>query len=387
MTATGPARHDHRSFFGQPKGVLESRWTFRPTRVFFEESALDYDLGRRLWNRFALSAKAASDTDGEVAVRMIPSHNRVTGLPGATPAQAYLEAKRTLVVGVRRGLDFAPCRPSAHYQLPLVTGCPGRCEYCYLQTTLGRRPYVRVYVNLDEILGKAAELTAAGAETSPAEGVGTRSGDGRAPVYFEGAAVGDPVPVEPFTGALAATVRFFAGLERGRFRFVTKFPDVDGLLGLEHRGHTRVRVTCNPDPVIRAFDHGTPGLKVRLATLRRLATAGYPVGVMIAPVFLHGEWRRDYADLFGRLSAALGNVADLTLEIVTHRFTTSARRVILERYPESGLPMGEKGRRLKRGQFGYFKYVYPESLIGEAREFFFDLARRYLPRARFDYLV
>lgn len=363
--------------------MLESRWVFRPKRVLFEEAALSYNLGRRLWDRFA--------SGGDAAVRLIPSHNRVTGLPGATPAEAYLEAKRTLVVGVRRGLDFAPCRPSAHYQLPLVTSCPGLCEYCYLQTTLGRRPYVRVYVNLDDILGKAAELAAVGVEAPAVEapaaaGVRARTG-GRDPVRFEGAAVGDPVPVEPLTGALAATVRFFAGLEDGRFRFVTKFPDIDGLLGLEHSGHTRVRVTCNPESFIRAFDHGTPGLAVRLGTLQRLAAAGYPVGVMIAPVFLQGEWRKDYAELFERLSAALRPVADLTLEVVTHRFTTSARRVILERYPGSELPMGEEGRRLKRGQFGYFKHVYPEILMDEARESFLGLARRYLPQAEFEYLV
>jgi len=38
---------------------------------------------------------------------------------------------------------------------------------------------------------------------------------------FEGAATSDPVPVEPYTGALAETIRFFASQEHGKFRFVT----------------------------------------------------------------------------------------------------------------------------------------------------------------------
>lgn len=29
------------------------------------------------------------------------------------------------------------------------------CEYCYLNTQLGKRPYTKVYVNVDEILEKA----------------------------------------------------------------------------------------------------------------------------------------------------------------------------------------------------------------------------------------
>jgi spore photoproduct lyase len=71
------------------------------------------------------------------------------------------------VVGVKRDLDFETCRPSADYSLVLATGCPGMCEYCYLQSTLGKKPYIRVYVNVDEILeaagrtiaGRAPELT------------------------------------------------------------------------------------------------------------------------------------------------------------------------------------------------------------------------------------
>lgn len=348
----------------------KSRWTFRPRRVLFERAALDYELGRRLWDRF--TDRPAGKGQDRAGVAVIASHNRVTGLPGRTPAEAYQEAKRTLVVGVRKGLDLTPCRPSADYQLPLVTSCPGLCEYCYLQTTLGRRPYVRVYVNLDEILAKAGELSAAGSSR---------------PVSFEGAAVGDPVPTEPLTGALASAVSYFGRLDNGRFRFVTKFPDIDSLVGLDHREHTRARVTVNPESVIQAYDRGTPGLEMRLDTLTRLAAAGYPVGVMAAPVFLEGDWREDYEELFTRLAAALARAKDVTIEVVTHRFTGAARRVILERYPESRLPMGEEGRRHKRGQFGYFKYVYPEDLVAEAGDFFTTLAGRHLPAARFDYTV
>lgn len=416
---------------GRKRVSTAATWVFRPKRVLFERGALDHEMGRRLWDKFT-NAATSNGAGALPEVRLIPSHNRVTGLPGDTPAEAYLEAKRTLVVGVRRGLDFAPCRPSADYQLPLVTSCPGLCEYCYLQTTLGRRPYVRVYVNVEEILGRARELASApgrarkpadapGRARDPAEPHGAShprdpaSARRPRPVTFEGAAVGDPVPVEPLTGSLAAAIEFFGRLEEARFRFVTKFPTVDGLLGLDHNGHTRIRVTVNTARVIRDFDHATPDLGTRLDTLERLAGAGYPVGAMVAPVILAGDWRGEYRDLFRRVGEVLGRArggagsrvnpgpADLeaparpdggsrdsaapTLEVVTHRFTSTARRVILGRYPESGLPLDETGRRLKRGQFGYFKYVYDDDLLAEAKEFFARLAAEEVPAARLDYLV
>jgi len=56
---------------------------------------------------------------------------------------------------VKKSLAFEPSLPSAEYALPLSTGCMGHCHYCYLQTTMGNRPYVRVYVNLDDIFHAA----------------------------------------------------------------------------------------------------------------------------------------------------------------------------------------------------------------------------------------
>lgn len=184
---------------------------FIPTRVFYEPGALEYPLGKTLVESFR-----------QMGMPVIPttSHNRITGIPGDTPAAAYREAKRTLVIGVRRSKTFQLCKPSANYQLPLVTSCPGMCEYCYLATTLGKKPYVRIYVNLEEILGIASKLI-----------------EERLPeiTQFEGAATSDPIPVERYTGALKQTIEFFGREPYGRFRFVTKYTDVESLLEAKHK--------------------------------------------------------------------------------------------------------------------------------------------------------
>jgi spore photoproduct lyase len=75
------------------------------------------------------------------------------------------------------------------------------------------------------------------------------------------------------------------------------------------------------------------------------------------------------------------------VEVVTHRFTVAARRLIRERHPDTNLPLEEAGRRLKRGQFGYFKYVYPPERLAEAEALFSSLTHRLLPGATFDYIV
>lgn len=337
---------------------------FEPKRVIFEPDALKYPLGEELLRYF--------DKKG-VETSFTASHNRITSIPGRDRAEGYFEAKRTLVVGVRRTMDFATCKPSAHFQLPLATSCPGKCEYCYLLTNLGKKPYIRVYVNIEEILNAAKTYI-----------------EKRKPeiTVFEGAATSDPVPAEPYIGLLGRTIEFFGREEFGRFRFVTKFTDVDTLLGVAHNGHTRFRFSINTGKVIRRYEHATPPLSDRLAAAKEVAAAGYPLGFLVAPIIAEDGWKESYRGLFETAAAELnGKVSDLTFEFITHRFTKRAKGTILEVFPNTRLDLDEEARTFKFGQFGYGKYVYPKEFFMEIKEYFHSLAQEFFPAARVEYFV
>ena len=338
---------------------------FEPKRVLFEQDALKYDIGKRLFDSFK---------DKDIELALLKSHNRVTEIPGKTPQQAYAEGKNTMVVGLRRTLKFETCKPSAHYQLPLVTSCMGMCTYCYLNTQLGKKPYIRVYVNVEEILDKAAEYISS-----------------RAPevTYFEGAATSDPVPVEVYTGALRKSIEFFAKQELGRFRFVTKFTDVDGLLGIEHNGHTTIRFSINSDAVIKKYEHRTPRLDARVEAAGKIAASGYPLGFIIAPVILYEDWKKDYEAALYELKDKLGKNADnpMSFEIISHRFTQRAKQNINEVFPENDLPMDEESRKFKYGQFGYGKYVYQKEQLEDMEEFFRRKIEGMYPNSKIDYVI
>ena len=338
-------------------------FTFIPKRVYFEPGALEYPLGQELHSYF---------TSKNIPLLSTTSHNRVTGIPGSTPAEGYREAKNTLVVGVRKSKDFQTCKPSAHYQLPLATSCPGKCEYCYLQTTLGKKPYLRVYVNIEEILEKASLYM-----------------EDRKPqiTYFEGSATSDPVPVEPYTHSMAKTVEFFGSQEFGRLRFVTKFTDIDSLLNIKHENHTHFRFSLNLPGYIEKFEHSTPQLEQRLEAVAKLLQAGYPTGLMIAPIFLEQGWERDYGNLLNTIKKAIPASDGLTFELITHRFTSRAKNNILDIYPGTQLPMEESSRTFKFGQFGYGKYVYPKELMDKARQFFKDTIGDLFPETKIEYFV
>ncbi|MCL6558734.1 MAG: spore photoproduct lyase [Firmicutes bacterium] len=337
---------------------------FEPKRVIFEPEALNYPLGEELMRLFKQKG---------VPVSLTRSHNRVTTIPGKTPAESYFEGKGTLVIGVRRTKKFETCKPSAHYQLPLVTSCPGKCEYCYLLTNLGKKPYVRIYVNTEEILSAAREYI-----------------EKRKPeiTVFEGAATSDPIPTEPYTGILERVVEFFGGQEHGRFRFVTKFTDVDSLMDVPHNGHTRFRFSINTREIIKRFEHATPPLGERLAAAKKVALAGYPLGFLVAPIIASNGWKESYRDLFKTAVSELnGKVPDLTFEFITHRFTKRAKGTILEVFPNTRLDLDEESRTFKFGQFGYGKYVYPKELFSEIKTYFENMAEEFFPDAKVEYFV
>ncbi|HEX2927182.1 MAG TPA: spore photoproduct lyase [Ruminiclostridium sp.] len=340
-------------------------YPFVPKYAFFEPAALDYPLGRELYDRL--------ETLG-VPIKITGSHNRVTGLAAKTPNEAYYLAKATIVAGVRRSKDFATCKPSAHYQLPLNTSCPSGCEYCYLATTLGKKPYLRVYVNIEEILAKAAQYI-----------------NERAPeiTVFEGAATSDPLPTEHLTGLLKKTIEFFGQQRYGRFRFVTKHTYVEPLLSASHHNHTRFRFSINAASIINKYEHHTPSLEDRIAAARKVAQAGYPLGFIIAPIFYFPGWEKEYDDLLRSLSSQVpqDDQDDLRFELITHRYTKRAKANILSIFPATTLPMLEEERQFKFGQFGYGKYLYPPEIRQELKEYMERKIHSYFPAAHIDYFV
>lgn len=338
---------------------------FVPSRVYFEPSSLDYPLGEKLYDRFSRMG---------IPIKKTTAHNRVTDIPGDTRKEAFFQAKRTLVVGVRRSLNLQKSKPSADYALPIVTGCPGHCHYCYLNTTLGAKPYIRVYVNLDEILATADRYM-----KKRTDGVTT----------FDGSCTSDPVIVEPYTGALQRCVEFFADRQDGGFRFVTKYDAVDTLLDVKHNQRTEVRFSINSAYVIKNFEKAVASLGRRLDAAAKIARAGYPLGFIIGPIMLYDGWQKEYRAMLTEVARRLKEAApaSLTFELVTHRFTPKAKNVIQEVYPNTPLPMEENKRRWRWGQFGYGKYVYPKEGYDAIRSFFHETIARLMPQAQVLYLV
>ncbi len=168
-----------------------------------------------------------------------------------------------------------------------------------------------------------------------------------------------------------------------QLRWTTKFDAVDTFVSLEHRKRTRVRFSVNARTITRRFEGGTATLDERLNALRTLAVAGYPVGLTIAPIMPLPNWRDEYGELLRLVAERTAAIADLDLsvELITHRFTPGSKGVLLGWYPATKLEMDEASRSQKRTKFGSRKYVYRKPVMNELRTFFYESIAAQLPRA------
>ena len=343
-------------------------WT--PRRVLVTPAALGFAHGRSIAERCASLG---------VDVVELPS-NRITGLRGETERETYMNAKSTLAVvvsppGERR---LQPIAPSADWQFHLARGCPAHCQYCYLAGSLPGPPVTRVFANVEEILDGLPAYEGRGMVTSRQR---ARAHEG---TTFEASCYTDPLGLEHLTGSLGEAIRFFGARDGVQLRFTTKYDGVEALAALDHRGRTRARFSVNATFVTRRFEGGTARLEDRLRALRTMADAGYPVGLTIAPIMPAEGWREGYGELLDLAAAAVAGVEglDLTVELITHRFTATSKGVLTGWYPSTTLEMDEEARALKRTRFGGRKFVYPKPVRDELRAFFdAELAAR-LPAAR-----
>ena len=298
------------------------------------------------------------------------------------PRRAYVAAKATLAVVVappsKRKLQ--PIAPSADWRVDLAEGCPAHCSYCYLAGSLKGPPITRVYANLDEILGALPAYLGQGTITSRSA---ARAHEG---TTFEASCYTDPLALEPVTGSLSAAIAWFGRWNAdAQLRFTSKFAGVDPLLGLDHGGRTRMRASINPRAFAR-FEGGTSPVAERLRALRRMAAAGYPIGLTIAPIIAADGWQQAYGDLIDDAAEVLDLAdIDLTIELITHRFNAGSKAVLDSWYPGSALDMSEANRVTKRTKFGTEKQVYDAETMRSLRGFFERRIGESLPNARILY--
>ena len=167
--------------------------------------------------------------------------------------------------------------------------------------------------------------------------------------------------------------------------FPTKFDMVDPILNLNHQGRIIVRVSVNPQEIIRQIEIGTSPLKNRVEAINKLKRAGYKVGILIAPVVLVDEWKEKYEELVKYLYENLDEQVkkDVFFEIIFMTYSYIHKAINQEAFPNA-INLYNKELMTVRGRG---RYTYKKEIKEDGREFFKELVGKYFPENEIKYIV
>jgi len=311
--------------------------------VYYEPAALDSALGRMLRTKYA-----------DLPWVEIENHNRIPELTAADNRD-FPKLKEHLIVGVRKTHRYVPNHKVSDWLVPYTSsGCRAMCLYCYLVCNYNKCAYLRLFVNREQMLDRLLKKAAA----APA------------PQTFEIGSNSDLVLENTITGNLCETIERFGREGRGHLTFPTKFDLVDPLLSLNHNGKTIFRMSVNPQEIIRRVELGTAPLQARIRALNDMAEAGYPVGLLIAPVILLPDWRQLYGQLIDQLADELSSQVKQNgfLEIILMTYSYVQNAINTEAFP-GAVPLFSRKTMTGRGQG---KYCYRSDVRAEAEAFLRD---------------
>lgn len=329
-----------------------------PDKIFYEPATLDYQLGKQLKNKFR-----------DVLWIPIESHNNIEQLR-KNENQEFARMKRHLIIGVRKSLRHTPNHKVSDFLVPYTSsGCSAMCLYCYLVCNYNKCSYLRLFVNREQMMDKLIKT----AKKSEKE------------LVFEIGSNSDLVLENIITQNLEWTIENFSKHEKGFLTFPTKFDMIEPLLSLNHRERIIMRMSVNPNEVIKKVEFGTSQLSARIDALNRMCDAGYKVGMLIAPIVLVDNWKKLYKDLIEELADKLSEKTkkQLFIEIIFMTYSYVHRAINSDAFPNA-VELFDKSLMTGRGRG---KYCYREEVRTEGEQFLREQLSKKLKNIPIIYVV
>ena len=205
-------------------------------------------------------------------------------------------------------------------------------------------------------------------------------------LVFEIGSNSDLVLENMITGNLIWTIEnFVAKSTKGYLTFPTKFDMVDSILNLDHQGKIIVRMSVNPQEIIKEIEIGTSPLKNRVEAINKVKKAGYKVGILIAPVVLVENWKEKYEGLVKYLVENLSEEVkkDVFFEIIFMTYSYVHNAINTEAFPNA-INLYNKELMMVRGRG---RYMYKKEIREDGSKFFEEIMNRYFPKNEIKYIV
>jgi spore photoproduct lyase len=329
-----------------------------PSIVYYEEEALNYSLGKMLSEKY----KSAEWVK-------IENHNNIPELR-ANQNSAFPRMKQNLVIGIRKTHKYVPNSKTSDFLVPYTSsGCSAMCLYCYLVCNYNKCSYLRLFVNREQMLDKLIKT----------------SNQSSSELTFEIGSNSDLILENTITGNLEWTIENFGKNGRGSITLPSKFDMVSPLLKLEHKGRTIIRISVNPQEIIRTVEFGTSSLEARIKAINLLKDAEYKIGILIAPVILIENWEQLYSELIHILADTLSQKVknEVFFEVIFMTYSYVHRMINTEAFPKA-IDLYDKSIMTGRGRG---KYCYNSNAREKGEVLLRDEITKCFPKSNIMYIV
>lgn len=329
-----------------------------PERVYYEPVISIYPLGQKMMDKYKKRPWIP-----------IESHNSIPELQ-ARPNEDFVAMKDYLILGVRKTHRYVPNTKISDYLVPFTSsGCMAMCLYCYLVCNYNKCSYLRVFVNQEQMRNNLIK----------------KSNACEKDCVFEIGSNSDLILEDSVTDSLAYTIEHFAKEGKGAITFPTKFSMVNKLLPLSHQGKVIFRMSVNPQEIIDTVEIRTSPLQGRISALNKMSEAGYPVGLLIAPVILVDNWKSLYIDLLDTLETELSSKvkSSIFMEVIFMTYSYVHNAINQQAFPDA-LKLYNKECMTGRGKG---KYHYKQSYRIEAEAFLRHEIGKRFPKVPIVYVV
>ena len=333
---------------------------FKPKFVFYEKDAENYYLGEKLLKQYKNMG---------IECYEIENHNNIEEMRTKQNSEFPI-IKQNLIIGVRKTHKYVENKKISDYLVPYTSsGCIAMCLYCYLVCNFNKCSYLRIFVNREQMLDKIIKF----------------SNKSEKQLTFEIGSNSDLILENTITNNLPWTIEnFVKNTKHGNLTFPTKFDMVDDILYLEHDGRIIVRMSVNPEQIIRQIEIGTSPLKKRVEAINKLKKAGYKIGILIAPVVLVENWKEQYENLIKYLKDNLSEDVkkDVFFEIIFMTYSYIHKVINQDAFPNA-INLYDSGIMTARG---YGKYTYKKEIREEGEKFLRECMKKYFTNNEIKYI-
>lgn len=233
-----------------------------------------------------------------------------------------------------------------NYYFSHMLNCLYDCRYCFLQGMYSSAHYV-FFVNYSDFMAALDELMQKHRQQT---------------LYFFSGYDCDSLAYEPVTEFVQSFIPFFAERPNAILELRTKSINIRELMQFPALKNVIVAYSLTPEIIAKQVEHKAPSIKKRLEALKKLATAGWPVGIRLDPLIYADDYEILYQQLIEQIFEYIHPKNIHSISLGPLRFPEKMYQRISNLYPQDVLlahPLYKRG--------GYVSYR--EEVESEMKQF------------------